>query len=64
MGNVDIKLIGEKADYNYDVKCDVGSISVDGKNESGLENGYNEDNGSDKNIVISSDVGNVTIKFD
>lgn len=59
-GDVDLKLIGEKADYEFRVSVDAGEISVDGEKE-GTK--YNSNEGKDKKIKIDVDAGDVDIEF-
>ena len=59
-GDVDVKLIGEEADYAFDIKVDAGDISVCGKN---MGNKYNANEDKDKKIVMNVDAGNVDIEF-
>ena len=59
-GDVELKLIGEKADYEFRVSVDAGKISVDGEKE-GTK--YNSNEGKDKKIKIDVDAGDVDIDF-
>ena len=59
-GDVDVKLIGEKADYEFNVKVDAGDIHVDGAN---VGNKYISNEGKDKKIKIDADAGDVDIEF-
>ena len=59
-GDVDVKLIGEEADYAFDIKVDAGDISVCGKN---MGNKYNANEDKDKKIVMNVDAGDVDIEF-
>ncbi len=59
-GDTDINLIGEEADYDFDLKLDYGEIKLSGKE---FEEKYKTSNGKDKTIVIDSDSGDVDISF-
>lgn len=63
-GNVDLELCQGIEEYNYDLWCEYGSISVDKdkihKNEDD-ESIYKKDNQKAQNIRISCDSGEVTI---
>ena len=59
-GDTDINLIGEEADYDFNLKLDYGEIKLSGKE---YEEKYKTSNAKDKTIVIDSDSGDVDISF-
>lgn len=59
-GELDMELTGDEKDYNYDLSCTSGEISVNGSSK---EHKYKDDNGSTKNIKGSCTSGDVDIEF-
>ena len=59
-GNVNLALIGEKADYSFDVKVDYGNLMLDGAKQGSK---VNIEGKSGKKIKIDADAGNVEIDF-
>ncbi len=59
-GDVSLGLIGEKADYYFDIDSSAGDITVDGEKK---ENDYNANSGKDKTIKIETNAGSVSIDF-
>lgn len=63
-GNMDIKLAGEEKDYNYTVSALAGNVSLDKKKiASGAMEEKSVDNGSDKDIIIQCNMGNISLSF-
>lgn len=63
MGKVEMDLEGEEEDYNYDVDCSAGTVSVGDYNFSGLDSGRTMDNGGSYDIDINCSMGAVAIDF-
>ena len=61
-GDVDASFPGKEKDYNIDVKCSAGDLSIDGDDEHG--NDYTSDNDADKDIVIKCSFGDIDVDFD
>ena len=59
-GDANINLIGEKADFDFDIKLDHGDIKLSGED---YEEKYKDIEGKDKKILIDSDSGDVDITF-
>lgn len=63
MGNIHMDIIGKKSDYNYNVDCAMGKITVGGSSYGGLGSEKSVDNGSDKTLDLDCSMGNITVKF-
>lgn len=62
MGNLYITLEGEESDYNYEVDCGMGSISIGGNSYDGVaERDIN--NGSNNKIDVTCSMGNIDVGF-
>ncbi len=62
MGNLYITLEGEESDYNYEVDCGMGSISIGGNSYDGVaERDIN--NGSSNKIDVTCSMGNIDVGF-
>jgi len=59
VGNVDLRIQGVRSDYNIDVDSGIGSIRIDGKKISELE----EDNRAQYELSIDGGVGSVDVDF-
>ena len=53
----------EKADFNYEIKCRVGSITVDGEGFSGLSKERKINNGAAKKMELDCSTGAIEVKF-
>lgn len=63
VGEAKLALSGSEEDYDYQLKCDVGQITVGGSKYSGLGNEKHINNGTGKEIDIDCGVGNVEVTF-
>lgn len=63
VGAVKLDLAGEKADFNYEIKCKVGSITVDGEGFSGLSRERKINNGAAKKMELDCSTGAIKVKF-
>lgn len=65
VGDITIYLTGSEEDYNYRTSCDVGSIEVgDDMSMSGFDKEHTVDNGAVYDMVLSCDVGSITVEFE
>lgn len=64
MGNVSMKLKGDKLDYNYDLNCVAGNMEIGGDKFSGAAVEKEIDNGAEKYIDIECSMGNVEVDFE
>lgn len=59
-GDVKLSLIGEEADYYFDLDSNAGNVTIDGSKES---NNYTANSGKDKTIKVNTNAGNISIDF-
>ena len=64
MGNLTFELTGSEGDFNYDIQCVTGNITVGDKEYSGLAQEQSIDNGAAKNMDVECAMGNVEILFE
>ena len=63
VGAVKLDLAGAKADFNYEIKCKVGSITVGGEGFSGLSRERKINNGAAKKMELDCNTGAIEVKF-
>lgn len=63
VGNVDYTAAGSFNDYNYDLKCSVGEIELDGVTYTGLGREKKIEQGQAREMNIECSVGSVTVNF-
>lgn len=63
VGNTTLVLQGDVEDYNYQIECALGNISIDGSEYGGIIDERNINNGSNKEIDIECATGNIEISF-
>lgn len=63
VGSINLILAGAATDYNYQIKCELGSINVDGRSFAGFSNKQTIDNGGTKKMELECDVGSLNVKF-
>lgn len=64
-GDTTLRLADSAANYNYDLKAEYGSVSVDGRKIDANDDGeiyYQKDNGKESEIRITSESGNIEIR--
>ena len=64
VGNLQMELLGNKNDFNYELQCVAGSILLDGEKYSGINEGMKIDHAAKKNMELDCAVGNVKIEFE
>lgn len=62
-GNVTVWMQDGQSEYNYDIDCMMGNITVGNTSYSGMAHKKEVDNHSDRKVDIVCGAGNVTIKF-
>lgn len=63
MGSIEMSLLGNQTDYNYDLQAAMGNVSIAGQEYSGLATEKYMDNDADKDINVKCAMGNVDINF-
>lgn len=64
MGNLTFELRGKEADFNYDIQCVTGNISVGDKEYSGVAQEQSINNNAAKTMDVECAMGNVEILFE
>lgn len=63
VGDVHLEFDGQEKDFDYQVKCDVGQVTVGNSSYSGLGNKRRISNDADKTLDVDCGVGKVSVDF-
>ena len=63
MGSIDLDLIGNEQDYNYDLDCSMGEININNSSYAGMANTRTINNQADATFDIECAMGSVDIDF-
>lgn len=63
-GNVSLSPVGKETEFNYDLKCTVGSIQVGDVEVSEMNETKKMDNGAYKTMELSVSAGNIEVEFE
>lgn len=63
IGTIECNMAGKESDYNYDIGCDIGSVTCGEREYSGLARNTEIDNHAGKNMDIECGIGDVTVHF-
>lgn len=61
VGELTMELSNAESDFNYDVTCGVGDVSVNGRNYSGLGSSHREEHDAAYDFDISCGVGSIEV---
>ena len=64
IGSIDAEVTGHEDDYNYDISCSVGEVSVGDHDYAGFGSKKKIDNSADKKMEINCNIGEVDISFE
>lgn len=64
IGAIDAEVSGREQDYNYEISCGVGEVSIGDNDYSGLGARKKIDNSADKTIQVNCGVGEVELYFE
>lgn len=64
MGNIEATLTGNEKDYNYNIECAMGSVTIGSEKISGLGGSKKIDNGASKNLELDCGMGSIGISFE
>ena len=66
MGDMELTLTGKAADYNYELKCGLGNLEVDGEQETALTSGSRtiSNPGAGKSVKLECGMGDVNVDFE
>lgn len=63
IGNVDLTLVGNETDYNYDVDCGIGDVDIDGDSYRGLDHDILNNHDADNSLHLDCGIGNISVDF-
>lgn len=63
IGSLEIFAQGKEDDYNYSLSCGIGSITLNGRDYSGLGREKIINNNAGKNITMECGIGDITLKM-
>lgn len=63
MGNINLRLEGMETDYDYEIACGMGSVTIGENTYNGLDNEKSVNNAADRKMDVECAVGNVEIQF-
>lgn len=63
MGSLEMVVEGTQNDFNYDVECGMGNITIEDKSFSGVAQERDIDNGASKKMLVECAMGDVNISF-
>ena len=63
MGNAELHLDGCKEDYNYEIECAAGNVTIDDESFSGLGAEHHMNHHAEATIEIECSMGNVIVGF-
>lgn len=63
MGNLDLVLWGDSDQFNYFVTSSMGNVDMPGYHVVGFAQNKNIDNGAEKDMTLTSSMGNMTVVF-
>jgi hypothetical protein len=63
MGQITLELSGSESDYNYEISCGVGDVTVNGREYSGLSHEVSLDNGAEKEVSLDCGIGEICVQI-
>lgn len=63
MGEITMEIIGDEADFDYDVEVGAGEVRIGSRSYSGIGSGGSRDNGLEREIDVECGMGEATLKF-
>lgn len=63
IGTIDATMSGREQDYDYEIDCSVGEVTIGDNDYAGLGSKKKIDNSADKKMVIDCNVGEVDVSF-
>ncbi len=63
MGEIDMKIVGNEDDFDYDVTVGAGEVRIGSRSYSGVGSGGSQKNGKDSGIEVDCGMGEATIIF-
>lgn len=63
MGSIALELKQERTDFDYEISADMGSVTLDGEDYSGLSTAWHENNGAGRKLEADSSMGSIDISL-
>ncbi len=63
MGEIHMSIIGEEADFDYDVEVGAGEVRIGSRSYSGVGSGGSQENGTGREIDVECGMGEAIISF-
>lgn len=63
MGEIEMQIIGDENDFDYDVEVGAGEVRIGSKNYSGVGSGGSQKNGMEREIDVDCGMGEATLSF-
>ncbi len=63
IGNAEITAAGSELDYNYTLHADLGSISLNSRQQNNYGHHLDIHHGADRRISVNCSLGNATLNF-
>ena len=63
MGEINMSIIGEEADFDYDVEVGAGEVRIGSRSYSGVGSGGSQENDTGREIEVECGMGEATINF-
>lgn len=64
VGSIEFRTNGTESDYNYEVDCKIGEVSIGGMYFSGLNRKKEIYNGTGKEMNVECGIGDISVNFD
>jgi hypothetical protein len=63
IGNVNLDVDGDFKDYNYNVNCGLGSVTINKSTYSGVNSKRNQNNDADNNFLLECGIGKISLNI-
>ena len=63
MGEINMSIVGEEADFDYDVEVGAGEVRIGSRSYSGVGSGGSQENGTGREIDVECGMGEARIDF-
>ena len=63
VGNVELDLNGEEADYSYDISASIGNIDIDNNSYHNISNRVINNATAENNLSLICEIGNISVDF-
>lgn len=64
IGSIDAQVCGKEEDYNYDISCSIGEVSIGDHDFHAIGSSKKIDNSADKTMRVDCNIGQVDVSFD